>query len=427
MARIVGLVRRGVDFSLEMRGRFGDVYRSVVGSQPIVYVWDADEAHKILRNEDNAWSTALGWSSTFLKGFNSSGNMGFLLTLDFDDHRLARKLVQPAFTMKALQGYLGIADRGFERALPRWVERRHVDFKSEIRTLLAGVAGEIFTGIDDPAKIAVLDRALSDFWNGTMALSKKPWLSPKFRRGLRGLETLRTTFLDLVPERRKRDGDDLFSQMCRVENDTGLTDEALVRVFITVMFGAFDTTAAAMTSMAYLLAKHPEWQERLRDEARRIDAKQLDVSSMREMKEHEWVWKETLRLLPVTGMVPRCALREVELGGHKLPAGTVAAVVLSGLGRHPAWWTNPARFDPERFSPERGEDKQHPVIYSPFGMGAHACIGMQLANFEMKLFWHKLLTRSRFSLVKDYEARHTHTPMGCVSGKVSLRLEPLRS
>jgi hypothetical protein len=51
---------------------------------------------------------------------------------------------------------------------------------------------------------------------------------------------------------------------------------------------------------------------------------------------------------------------------------------------------------------------------------------MQLANLEMKLLWHKLLISCRFELSPDYDACHTHTPMGCVSGNVGLKLEPLQ-
>ncbi|HEY1954726.1 MAG TPA: cytochrome P450 [Polyangiaceae bacterium] len=78
-----------------------------------------------------------------------------------------------------------------------------------------------------------------------------------------------------------------------------------------------------------------------------------------------------------------------------------------------------------RFSPERAEDKQHPGIYNPFGAGAHACVGMQLANVEMKLFWHRMLTSCRFRLARDYEARHTFSPLGTVSGDVRLGLSRL--
>jgi cytochrome P450 len=427
MRHLVGVLRRGAAYSAEVRERQGDIYKALFVDEPAVFVWDADEIHKIIRNDDHVWSTAMGWDALFFEGMDAqSGNIGSLLTLDFDDHRLARKLVQPAFTTKAIQGYIAIANRRFARAVPAWIARGRIDFKPEVRALLAQVSGEIFTGIHDPAKVEVLDRALSDFWHGMMAVSNKPWLSPTFRKARRGFATLKTSFLELVPERRKHGGDDLFSYMCQAGDTDGLSDEAMVRVFLTVMFGAFDTTSAAITSMAYLLARHPEWQERVREEALRVPPEQLDMSSMRSLKQLEWVWKETLRLMPVTSLVPRRALRDVEVGGHTLRAGTLVAVMAGAIGRHPAWWKEPTRFDPERFSPERAEDKQHPAIHMPFGAGAHACVGMQLANLEMKLFWHQVLTSCRFTLAKDYKARHTHTPMGSVSGKVTVKLEPLR-
>ncbi len=149
----------------------------------------------------------------------------------------------------------------------------------------------------------------------------------------------------------------------------------------------------------------------------------LDGVAMKHLRQTEWVWKETLRLMPLAPFLPRVALRDVELGGHLVRAGTFVMPMIGGMGRHPRWWKDPDRFDPERFSPERAEDRQHPAIYLPFGAGAHACIGMQLANMEVKLFWHNLLARCSFSLEKDYEANHTLPPLGTVSGMVSLRLK----
>jgi cytochrome P450 len=423
---VFSVLHRGIAYPLEMREKYGDIYRQSFAGVKMVIVWDAQEIHKILLNEDQIWSTAMGWNSAMFDGLDTRAeNVGTLLTLDFDDHRAARKLVQPAFTLKAIEGYLAIADRGFSKAIPAFIARGHIDFKREIRTLLARVAGEIFTGIRDPERVAIVDRALSDFWHGMMVVTRNPWLSPTFRRARKGLKTLLHTFLALVPERRKTGGEDLFSRMCQ-SSDTGrLGDEAIVRVFLTIMFGAFDTTSAAMTSMAYLLAKHPDWQERLRAEAQAIAPQELDVSAMKSMKLHEWAWKETLRVMPVNGYLPRCPLRDVVVSGYALPAGTLVMPMNGGIGRHPKWWKAPTTFDPERFSPERAEDKQHPGIFNPFGAGAHACVGLQLANMEMKLFWHRLLTACRFRLTRDYEARHTFTPMGIVSGDVALTLEAL--
>ena len=61
----------------------------------------------------------------------------------------------------------------------------------------------------------------------------------------------------------------------------------------------------------------------------------------------------------------------------------------------------------------------------PFGAGAHACIGLQLATAEVKGFWHTMLTRCRFRLERDYEGRHGFSPLGVVSGDVALVVERL--
>jgi cytochrome P450 len=421
---VMGTMRHGIDWVCEQREKYGDLSRGAFLDRQMVFVWDADEIAKALRNEGGAWSAGMGWDVLAFQGLEDrEGNVGSLLALDFEDHRAARTLVQPAFTMRAVQGYLDTARIAFDEAVPAWLAKGRVPFKREVRTLLARVANRIFTGIDDEKQIATIDRALVDFWLGMMALSRKPWLSPTFRRARRGYAKLREIFMALAAERRDAvDKNDLFSHMVRGASPEN--DDAIVRVFLTIMFGAFDTTSVACTSMAYLLAKHPEWQERVRAEALAVTGP-LDAMGLRSLKELEWVWKETLRLMPVSGFVPRRSLRAVDVGGVTLPPGTFVGFMQGAIGRHPKWWSEPDRFDPERFSPDRAEDKQHAALQMPFGAGAHACIGNQLATMEMKLLFHRLLTSSRFSLAKDYEARHTFTPMGCVSGKVELRLAPL--
>jgi len=198
-----------------------------------------------------------------------------------------------------------------------------------------------------------------------------------------------------------------------------------VRLFIGVMLGAFDTTSSALTSMAYILAKHPDWQERLRQEVLTVGADAVSPDDLKRFEQVDRVWRETLRLFPVAPDAPRVALRDVELGGLRIPAGTGVLALLGVAMQDPSWWTEPARFDPDRFDPARAEDKRHKGLFLPFGAGAHACIGAQLANAEVKSFWHAMLTRCRFRLDPAYEGHHQFLPLGTVSGDVGLRVEPI--
>jgi cytochrome P450 len=419
-------LRYGARYVEEVRAELGDFTRGMNPTVPSAFISDPEEVLKILRNEDELWSSGMGWETAFFDRLEEGhDNSGLLLSLDFDRHRAARKLLQPAFSSKAVRGYIEIASRGFAASVPGWIERGQVDFKPAARVLLSRVANAIFTGIEDPAEVAHLDRALTAAWLGPQALSDNPRFSPALRKARIGFKTLKEYFVALAPARRATPGDDLFSQLCQGQDDSPASDEALVRLFITVLIAAYDTTSCAVTSMAYLLAKHPEWQERLRAEALAVPEHELDMAGLSRLEQLEWTWKETLRLMPVTVWVPRRNLRDVVVGGHHLAAGTFVGVVNGTLGRHAGWWREPLRFDPERFSPARAEDKRHPGLYMPFGGGAHACLGLQLAGIEAKLLFHRLLTSCRFSLVTDYEAEHTFSPLGVVSGKVALRLTPL--
>jgi cytochrome P450 len=352
--------------------------------------------------------------------------MDMPLTLDFDLHRQARKLLQPAFSATAMAGYLDGFTPMFERAIDRWIDAGHVMFKRDVRRLLANVSARIFLGIEDEREGELLDKALGDYWAGPLALVKNRVLSPKWRRATTGYRRLRDSLRAKVADRRERGGADLFSQLCtQTRGASWFNDDALARFFIGIMVGAFDTTSSGVASTAYVLAKHSEWQERLREEAFGAGRALLDYAGTQKLETMDRVWKETLRLYPVASHLPRRALRDTQLGGWHIPAGAYVLVLLGASLQDTAWHSDPLRFDPDRFSPERAEDRQLKGLFLPFGAGPHVCPGKQLTFLEVKAFWHTLLTRCRISLAPDYEGHHTYTPVGIISGDVALKVERL--
>jgi cytochrome P450 len=312
----------------------------------------------------------------------------------------------------------------FARTVDEWIERGRVAFKPGIRRLLADASARIFVGIDDDREGEMLDRALADIWGSQLVIVRNRFWSAKLRRAQRSHRRLRETLRARVSERRARGGKDLFSRLCCESGGPAwLDDDGLVRLFLGVMLGAFDTTSSAMASMGYLLAKHPDWQERLREEAMAVGRGPTSYEGTKRLETADRVWRETLRLFPVAPDVPRVALRDVDLGSWRVPAGAGVFPLLSAAMQDAGWWTDPKRFDPDRFTETRAEDKKHKGLFLPFGAGAHACIGAQLANLEVKAFWHTMLTRCRFRLEPDYDGHHQHMPLGIVSGDVRIRVE----
>ncbi len=426
ITNMLGWARRGNAHLVDQQRKYGRVFRTKFIFDPIVCVSDPELLTQIARNEDQAWSAALAWR-VFFEGIDpTTKTLDSPVTLDFEPHREARKLLMPAFNPVAISSYLAIASPMFESAVDRFVADGRVTFKPVIRRLLANASSRIFMGIDDPAEGEMLDGALADFWSAPLAIAKTPWLSPTWRRAMRGHKTLRETLRARVAERRARGGEDLFSRLCAESRGASwLDDDGLVRLFIGVMAGAFDTTSFALTSMAYLLAKHPEWQERLREEAFAASRERVTYEDTKRLVLADRAWKETLRLFPIAADLPRRALREVQLGEWRIPAGAFVLALIGPVLQDPGWWTDPQRFDPDRFSDDRAEDRKHKGLFLPFGGGAHACIGMNLAAVEAKAFWHAMLTRCRFRLAPDYEGHHQYGPLGVVSGKVELAIDKL--
>jgi cytochrome P450 len=83
------------------------------------------------------------------------------------------------------------------------------------------------------------------------------------------------------------------------------------------------------------------------------------------------------------------------LAGYALPAGTDVLVSPYMVQRHPSYWPEPDRFDPDRFLPEAGASRNR-FVYLPFGLGPRACIGEHLAQVEMHV--HAVMLARRFEL-----------------------------
>ena len=107
---------------------------------------------------------------------------------------------------------------------------------------------------------------------------------------------------------------------------------------------------------------------------------------------------ESLRMQTPLPFNFRRAVRDTDLLGYYIPAGT-DVVTWPGINHRLAeLWTEPERFDPERFAEPRSEHKKHRYAFAPFGGGAHKCIGMVFGQLEIKTVMHRLLRRYRLEL-----------------------------
>ncbi|HZR79599.1 MAG TPA: cytochrome P450 [Candidatus Binatia bacterium] len=401
----------------------GPVVAQNVGMFRLVYLFGPDANEFVLLDRDRLFSSRRPWMAIMGRIFPNG-----LLLRDGDEHKQHRRIMHGAFTRPALRQYLERMNPMIARGIDGWTERREpfLAFRA-FKELTLDIAASIFVGVELGPKTTRMNGVFEDLVAASMSRLRLPIPGLEFHRGLKGREFMVDYFRRLIPERRAGGGDDMFSRLCRAESEEGerFSDADVIDHMVFLMMAAHDTTTSTLASMTYELARHPEWQARLRDESRAFGRAALEFDDIERLDGLTLVMKETLRRYPPLPVIPRVALREFAWQGYLVPEG--AMVVLSPIHTHhmPEWWAEPQRFDPERFTPERAEDEKHTHSWVPFGGGLHLCIGYRFAELQVKSIMHQMLLRYRWTVPDGYRMPVQQAPISKPLDGLPLFLAPV--
>jgi cytochrome P450 len=316
---------------------------------------------------------------------------------------------------------------GLAAAVERWRPDDAFAWFPAIKHLLLDNATEVFVGVDLGNREHEIFAAFLDTVQAGTALVRADVPGGRWHAGLRGRRVLEDFFRSELPAKRAGDDADLFAALCHAETDEGETfsDDDIVNHMIFLLMAAHDTSTITLSTMAYRLARHPHWQERIRDEVLALDTEHLGYEDLEKLPSVDLVMKEALRLVAPVPALARRAVTDAEILGHHVPAGTIVNVSPWFNGLMHEYWTEPERFDPARFSPERAEDKVHPYAWVPFGGGVHKCIGMHFASVQIKATLNQVLRRYRWSVAERYEMPLDTTALPIPADGLPVRLERL--
>jgi cytochrome P450 len=200
--------------------------------------------------------------------------------------------------------------------------------------------------------------------------------------------------------RRRRDGvrhNDIVTMLIDArDRQTGepMPDKQLLDEILTLIIAGHETTASSLNWFWYLLTQAPDVRVQLHAE---VDAAANDIPSYEDLEALGQVQRtiaETLRLYPPGWLLTRRTIAPSTLDAFQLPAATDVLVSPYIVQRHPAFWTRPDAFEPDRFLPTA--QPHHRFAYLPFGLGPRACIGEHLAMIEMHT--HVAMLARRFEL-----------------------------
>ncbi|MGQ9351567.1 cytochrome P450 [Mycolicibacterium gilvum] len=318
-----------------------------------------------------------------------------LFVLPNEPWRPRKRALQPVFTPQNVRSFGGHMSRAAEVFVDAWRDGGDVDLDLECRRITMQSLGRSVLGVDlnESADVIAEHMHVASSYTADRALRpvRAPrWLpTPARRRAAHAVAEMRQVAADMLQACRDdpdRDAPLVRALMDARDPETGmaLSDDDICNDLLIFMLAGHDTTATALTYALWVLGHHPDVQDRVAAEAAALGQRELEPGDVPHLKYTTQVLLEALRLCPPAAGVGRMAVRDIDVDGHRVQAGTLVAVGIYALHRDPEIWPDPDRFDPDRFSPEQTaqRDRWH---FLPFAGGARSCIGEHFARLETTL------------------------------------------
>lgn len=264
--------------------------------------------------------------------------------------------------------YRSILNRGFTPREIGGLEARIREITTGLvdEMLAKGGSADLVSDLTIPLPVTVIAELLgvdrerhADFKRWSDAFVSQMGRSANLDPTIAAMREFNEYFAAEIEERRANPSDDLISRLVQAETSEGrLSPLELLAFTRLLLIAGNETTTNLIGNAVIALLANPEQLERLRAEPGLIDN----------------AVEEALRFdSPVQGL-PRVAVKDVEVGGEKIPSGARVMLMIGSANRDPDRWPEADRFDVTRDT----------TGHLGFGFGIHFCLGSHLARLESR-------------------------------------------
>jgi cytochrome P450 len=281
-----------------------------------------------------------------------------LLELEGAEHRAGRALVSPSFRTALLERWrTDLVEVVVHELIDRFAPRGRAELAREFTFAFP---------VQVIARIMGLPR--QDYLRFQRLSIELLNVVYDWECGLAASATLKAYLAEILAERRRHPQDDLISTLAESEIDGArLTDDEIFAFLLLILPAGVETTYRASGNLLVALLTEPALLTQLRADRSMLPG----------------AFEEALRWEPPITTVVRRAVRDCDLGGVAIPAGTHVSVSVAAANRDPTRYPDPDRFDPTRKN----------IAHLTFGGGPHLCLGMHLARMEGIVAINALLDR----------------------------------
>jgi cytochrome P450 len=337
-------------------------------------------------------------------------------------HLRQRRLTQPAFHRDRIAAYGSVIGDYALQMTHAWQSGAARDVHHDMLLLALRIVSKCLFNADVESEARNISAAVDAFM-GFLPLAFLPFSAqitrlplPLIRRIRQGEAELDTLIYSLIRQRRASgiDSGDLLSMLLATvdtEGQTGSMSDRQVRdECLTLLLAGHETTANGLSFALWLAALHPEWQQRLHEEAREVLSGEAATAADYPKLPLTWQhFAETLRLYPPVWVTARTAAEPYVFRGISIPKGALLIAPQIVIHHDQRWWPDPERYNPDRFAGQapasraqentsRDDTARPRFAWFPFGAGTRQCIGEGFAWMEGVLALSTILRDWRISL-----------------------------
>jgi cytochrome P450 family 110 len=388
--------------------QYGDIYAVQMSNlfKGVVFISDPAAIQQMLTS-DNKQFAALSTTNQLLRPF--LGDRGTIL-LEGVEHKQRRQLVMPAFHGDKIRVYTGLIQQITRDLINKWPLQQNINARVQMQSISLLVILQAVFGLYQGERLDRIQQKLVDVLeifdsplkSGLIFIPQLqqnlgPW-SPwgKVQRDLAELDQL---IYQEIADRRQNyqpNRSDILNLLIGSQDadGQGMTDQELRDELMTLLFAGHETTATALSWAIYWSNYLPAVQAKLLAEIATLGSDR-DLTAINKLPYLGAFCAEVLRIHPVAILTfARVAQEAVSLQGYDVAPGTVVMGCIYQTHHRPDLYPEPDEFKPERFI-----DRQYsPYEYVPFGGGSRRCIGLALAQMELKLVLVEILTNCQLQL-----------------------------